>query len=224
MLEGLLIWLQGIAVAHGPLGVFLIAFLQEIVPPIPSTLVSAGSGLLIVGDASVTTASVVKLVTHVGLPIAFGMTLGALIVYGVVYWGGAPLVKRFGHLVGISWDDIEKFRMRMRGTAADEVIFFAARAFPLTPSILLNIVCGVLRWNPVSFIISTFFGTLIRATWSGFLGWQLGNALVSYSNHIEQAHNIFFAVFVIALIAFFGYRKWKSKQPTANSPQQGVLH
>ncbi len=210
MFTGLLIWLQGIAVSHGPLGVFLIAFIQEIVPPIPSTLVSAGSGLLIVGDAPVTIASVTKLVTHVGLPIAIGMTLGAIIVYTVVYWGGPPLVKQFGHFVGISWDDIEKFRTRMRGTVADDIIFFAARAFPLTPSILLNIVCGVLRWNPISFIISTFFGTLIRATWSGFLGWQLGSALVSYSRHIEQAHNIFFAVFVIALVAFFGYRKYKA--------------
>lgn len=217
MFASLLIWLQGIAVSHGPLGVFLIAFIQEIVPPIPSTLVSAGSGLLIIGDAPVTVASVTKLVTHVGFPIAIGMTLGAIVVYAIVYWGGPPLVKRFGHLVGISWDDIEKFRTRMRGTAADDIIFFAARAFPLTPSILLNIVCGVLRWNPISFIISTFFGTLIRATWSGFLGWQLGNALVSYSRHIEQAHNIFFAVFVIALVAFFGYRKWKASQLTTDN-------
>lgn len=217
MFESLLIWLQGIATTHGPWGVFLIAFIQEVVPPIPSTLVSVGSGLLIVGDASVNAASILKLVTHVGLPIAIGMTIGAMIVYGIVYWGGAPVVKRFGHLVGISWDDIERFRTRMHGTAADDVIFFAARAFPLTPSILLNVVCGVLRWNPISFIVSTFFGTLIRATWSGFLGWQLGGALVSYSRHIEQANNVFLIVFVIAIAGFFGYRKHRagriSKEP-----------
>lgn len=213
MFTSLIVWLQDIALVHGPWGVFLIAFIQEVVPPIPSTLVSVGSGLLIIGDASVNVASITKLVTHVGLPIAVGMTLGALIVYGVVYWGGAPVVKRFGHLAGISWDDIERLRARMRGTAADDVIFFVARAFPLTPSILLNVVCGVLRWNPVSFVISTFFGTLIRATWSGFLGWQLGGALVSYAEHIEQANNVFFIVFIIGIVGFLGYRRWKSKRP-----------
>jgi membrane protein DedA with SNARE-associated domain len=223
MFSALLTWLQSIATGHGALGVFLIAFIQEVIPPIPSTLVSAGSGLLIVGDASVNAASIMKLVTHVGLPIAVGMTLGAMIVYGVVYWGGAPAVKRFGHFVGISWDDIERFRARMRGTAADDVIFFVARAFPLTPSILLNVVCGVLRWNPISFIVSTFFGTLIRATWSGFLGWQLGGALVSYSRHIEQANTIFFIVLVLGILIFLGYRRWKSRRPTADGQQQESL-
>lgn len=215
MFESLLIWFQSVASTWGGWGVFFLAFLQEIIPPIPSTLVSFGSGLLIIGDAPITTASVIKLMTHVSLPLAAGMTLGAMIVYGVVYWGGAPLVRRFGHLVGISWDDIEHFKSRMSGTHSDEVILFIARSFPLTPSILINVVCGMLRWNPISFLLSTFFGTVVRATVTGFIGWQLGSAIVSYSSFIEKAHNTIFVICILAIVAFFVYRRYKAKKKAA---------
>ncbi len=212
MFESLFIWLQSIASAWGTWGVFFLAFFQEIIPPIPSTLVSVGSGLLIIGDAPISVASVTKLITHVSLPLSAGMTIGAMIVYGLVYWGGAPLVRRFGYLVGISWDDIEHFKSRMSGTYTDEAILFFARAFPLTPSILINVVCGMLRWNPVSFFLSTFFGTVIRSTISGFVGWQLGSAIVAYSSFIERAHNTIFVIFVLAVGTFFGYRRYKAKK------------
>lgn len=211
MFESLFVWLQGIALAGGAKGVFFLAFLQEIIPPIPSTLVTVASGGLFLSGSAITLESFGRLIGLVALPIALGMTLGSIIIYGLVYWGGAPLIKRFGHLVGTSWDDIERLQGRLSGTVVDEVAFFALRSFPLTPSILLNVVCGLVRWNPISFIISTFFGTLIRATWSGFIGWQLGSALSSYSSFVERAHWAILIIFVVAVIGFFGYRRYKAK-------------
>ena len=217
MTESLLAWVHTIASTWGGWGIFFLALLQEVIPPIPSTLVSFGGGLLLVGDMNVNAASVMRLMTQVSLPLASGMTLGALIVYGVVYWGGAPVVRRYGHLVGVSWDDIERLKSRMSGTHTDEVALFVARSFPLVPSILVNVVCGILRWNPVSFFLSTFFGTVVRATITGFIGWQLGNAVVSYSDFIGHAHNAIVAVAVVGLGAFLGYRRYKAKRMSADS-------
>lgn len=218
MFESLFIWLQGIALAGGAKGVFFLAFLQEIIPPIPSTLVTVASGGLFLSGSALTWESFGRLIMMVGIPIALGMTLGSVIVYGVVYWGGAPLVKRFGHHVGISWESIERLQDRLSGTTADEAIFFAARAFPLIPSVLLNVVCGLVRWNPISFIVSTFFGTVIRATWSGFIGWQLGSALSSYSDFIERTHWGVLIGFVIAVVVFLGYRRHKAKGYNGSLP------
>lgn len=214
MIESFLAWFHVVASTWGGWGIFFLAFLQEVIPPIPSTLVSLGGGLLLVGDMDVNVASVIKLMTHVSLPLASGMTLGALIVYGVVYWGGSPVVHRFGYLVGISWDDIEGFKSRMSGTHTDEIVLFIARSFPLMPSILVNVVCGILRWNPISFFLSTFFGTVIRATVTGFIGWQLGNAVASYSDFVGRAHTTVIVVSVLAVGAFFVYRRHKAKQST----------
>ncbi len=215
MFESLFAWLQGIALAGGAKGVFFLAFLQEIIPPIPSTLVTVASGGLFLSGSAVTLESFGHLIAIVALPIALGMTLGSVIIYGLVYWGGAPLIKRFGHLVGTSWDDIERLQGRLSGTAVDEIAFFALRSFPLTPSILLNVVCGLVRWNPLSFIISTFFGTLIRAAWSGFIGWQLGSALSSYSSFVERANWIVLIGFALAVIGFFAYRRYTAKKKAA---------
>jgi len=215
MFESLFVWLQGIALAGGAKGVFFLAFLQEIIPPIPSTLVTVASGGLFLSGSAVTLESFGRLIGLVALPIALGMTLGSVIIYGLVYWGGAPLIKRFGHLVGTSWDDIERLQGRLSGTAVDEIAFFALRSFPLTPSILLNVVCGLVRWNPISFIISTFFGTLIRAAWSGFIGWQLGSALSSYSSFVERANWVVLLGFALVVIGFFGYRRYKTKKKAA---------
>lgn len=215
MFSSLLIWLQSIAFAYGAWGVFFLAFLQEVVPPIPSTLVTVASGGLLLTGSTITLESIGRLVSVVGIPIAAGMTAGSIIVYGVVYWGGAPLVKRFGHLIGISWGDIEQLQERLQGTAADEVIFFAARAFPLTPSILLNVVCGLVRWNPVSFVFSTFFGTIIRATWTGFIGWQLGSAIVTYERVIRFGNWIVVGLAAAAVVGFVVYRRRKTAEERA---------
>lgn len=211
MIEHFITSIQVFALSWGAWGVFYLAFLQEIIPPIPSTLVTVASGFLFLENAPITTASILKLFLMVGLPIAGGLTIGAMIVYGIVYAGGRPLVRRYGHLIGISEGDIERLHARMKGTTNDEIILFALRAFPLTPSILLNVFAGIVRWNPISFLISTFFGTIIRAMWSGFIGWQLGSVYVQYADFIEQGQTLVLIGAFGALAVFFYRRRQKMR-------------
>ncbi|MBP9771997.1 MAG: VTT domain-containing protein [Candidatus Pacebacteria bacterium] len=211
MIEHLITSIQVFALSWGAWGVFGLAFLQEIIPPIPSTLVTVASGFLFLEHAPITGASILKLFLMVGLPIAGGLTIGAMIVYGVVYAGGRPLVRRYGHLIGTSEEDIERLHTRMKGTTNDEAILFALRAFPLTPSILLNVFAGIVRWNPVSFVISTFFGTIIRAMWSGFIGWQLGAVYVHYADFIEQGQTLVLIIAFGAFVWFFYRRRQKMR-------------
>ena len=214
MIETIITSVQTTFLAGGVLGVFALAFLQEIIPPIPSTLVAVTAGFIFVSGMPISAAGFLKLFWLVGLPIAGGLTLGALIVYGVVYWGGRPLVERWGGKFGVSWSDIEKMQGYMKGHKRDDVIMFSARAFPLIPSLAINVFSGIVRWPPVSFALHTFFGTIIRAMWSGFIGWQFATVYERYASVVENINNAVVIGLVLAGIGFLVWRRRKTARAT----------
>ncbi|MEK7579508.1 MAG: VTT domain-containing protein [Patescibacteria group bacterium] len=211
MLDSLITYLHTAALFAGPLGVFLLSFLQELIPPIPSTLVTLSVGFFFMGDAAITGASMWRLFLYVGLPVSVGLTLGSLMIYGIVYWGGRPVVERFGKYIGITLADIDRLNAYLTGRKYDDVLLFLARSFPLMPSSVLNIFCGLVRWSPVSFFWNTFIGTIIRSMWSGFIGWQVGVVYEAYAARIESFQNILFILAIVAIALFVYIRRRKSR-------------
>ncbi len=209
MISDIVSWIQGIMIALGAPGVLFLAFLQEIVPPIPSTLVVVTAGFMFLGDIPTSFANIPQLFWAVGLPVAIGLSVGSMLVYGVVYWGGRPVIEKYGLYLGVSWKDIEGLQKHIRGSIMDDVLLFSARALPLVPSVAINVFCGVVRWRPLSFFLHTFFGTIIRAMWAGFIGWEFGNVYQHYATVIENTQNSIFAVLVIAIGVFLYIRKRK---------------
>lgn len=212
MISGILGFIQGIMLSVGVPGVLFLAFIQELIPPIPSTLVVVSAGFIFLGDVAVSFESLMRLFWTVGLPVAVGLTLGSVIIYGLVYWGGRPFVDRYGKYLGVAWADIEGFQQHMRGHVMDDVLLFGARALPVVPSIAINVFCGIVRWSPVSFLLNTFFGTIIRAMWAGFIGWEFRALYDHYATIIENTQNTIFLVLLIAAGSFFYYRKHKQKK------------
>lgn len=213
--------IQAALFAMGSVGVFTLALVQELIPPIPSTLVTVSAGFVFLSGDHMSWAAFMKLFWVVGLPVASGLTLGALAVYGLVYWGGRPLVEKWGGKVGLSWTDVEKVQSYMKGHKSDDVILFAARSFPLMPSLAINVFCGIVRWPPISFILHTFFGTVIRAMWSGFVGWQFASLYHRYAAVVEQTQNIIMGVIVLGVMGFL-YWRWQ-KAPRATLEKETLI-
>ncbi len=209
MFETLIAYFHTAALFAGPWGIFLLSLVQEIVPPIPSTLVTLSAGFFFMGDAAITVGSVGKLFFIVGIPVAAGLTLGSFVVYGIVYWGGRPVVERFGKYIGITLADIDRLDTYLKGKKFDDALLFLARSFPLMPSSVLNIFCGLVRWNPLSFAATTFVGTIIRSMWSGFIGWQVGVVYETYAHKIESFQNVLFILAVVAIAIFVYIRRKK---------------
>lgn len=212
MFEGLTAFAGYIAHTYGAFGVFILAFIQELIPPIPSTVVTTAAGFLFFGGTEVTLAGLKSLFWYVGLPIAGGLSIGALVVYGVVYAAGKPVVEKWGKYAQVSWDDIEKLRKYMRGHVWDEALLFAARATPIVPSVVINIFCGVVRWNPVTFFILTFLGTIIRAMWMGFLGWELGSLFLKYAAVSGQVERLVIVVILAGGLIFLVRRRKRTEK------------
>lgn len=206
MIDTLVIHLHDIVFMAGFWGIVLFAFAQEIIPPIPSTIFAITLGFALFAGASFSLSTLISIITTIGIPIALGLTVGAIIIYGVFYWGGRPLLERYGRYIGVSWSDIEQLRERFHDTNKDELLLFIARAFPLVPSVALNVFAGIVRWPLKSFVVLTFSGTIIRGFLGAIIGWQTGGAFIRYAQILEQINTWVFGGIVVALIGFVGYR------------------
>lgn len=200
------------ASAYGALGVFALAIFQEIFPPLPSTLVAMVSGFLFLGGAEISGAAFWNLFVGVALPLSAGLTIGAMVIYGVVYALGRPAVERWGKYAGVSWADLEKLQSYMRRHVTDEWGLFIARALPLVPSVALNVFFGLVRWRPWMFATLTFFGTIIRALITGFIGWQVGNLYLAYASAIDRFQNIMLIAVVLVVALYLSRKKFREKK------------
>ncbi len=211
MFEEIILYLESVLLAYGPLGVFLGSIIEEIIAPIPSTLVIMGTSFIILQGAAISPETIFSLFINVVLPASVGVTIGSLLIYTLAYYLGKELIDRLGKYLGVSWENIEKAQSKFEESRSDEVILFTVRALPVVPSIAINIFCGFVRYDLKKFVIITFLGTLVRAFILGFLGWQFGSLYQTISTEISYFEEISVVVIVLSIIIYFLYEKYKKR-------------
>jgi len=187
----------------------LASIIEEIIAPIPSTLVIMGSSFLILKGYPIAVDSMMRLLIYVVLPASAGVTLGSLFVYAIGYFLGSPFIKRWGKYMGVSWDDIEKAEGRFSQGQSDNLILFILRAVPVVPSVAISIFCGFIRYRLRDYIMFTFLGSLVRGFVLGILGWQFGMLYLEISQQISFLEELVLLVLVIALAVYLYWRKTK---------------
>lgn len=185
------------------------SIIEEIIAPIPSTLVIMGSSFLILKGYPIAVDSMMRLLIYVVLPASAGVTLGSLFVYAIGYFLGSPFIKRWGKYMGVSWDDIEKAEGRFSQGKSDNLILFILRAVPVVPSVAISIFCGFIRYRLRDYITFTFMGSLVRGFVLGILGWQFGMLYLEISQQISFLEELVLLVLVIALAVYLYWRKTK---------------
>lgn len=194
---------------YGVWGVFLAAFTEEVIAPIPSGIVmmSAGYGFLI--GLPVNIGNLLYLGYKVALPLSLGLTLGSFFVYGIAYRYGETLIKKFGKYIGLSWSDIERVRRQFEKGYQDELILLFIRSLPLLPSVAINAVCGIMRFKIKTYALMTFLGSFIRAYIISFAGWQLGNVYELYAPLVDRSEKYVLASLLGLFIAYLLWKKYK---------------
>ena len=187
------------------------SIIEEIIAPIPSTLVIMGSSFLILKGYPIAVDSIMRLLIYVVLPASAGVTLGSLFVYAIGYFLGSPFIKRWGKYMGVSWDDIEKAEGRFSSGQSDNLILFTLRAVPVVPSVAISIFCGFIRYRLRDYITFTFMGSLVRGFVLGILGWQFGMLYLEISQQISFLEELVLLVLVIALAFYLYWRKTKKE-------------
>lgn len=207
MLNEIILYLQNLLLAYGPLGVFLASMVEEIIAPIPSTLVIMGTSFVILKGSTISLDAFLKLFINIVLPASLGVALGSLLVYGIGYFAGKPFLKRWGRYLGVSWDDIEKAEEKFQNSSSDDILLFTVRAIPIIPSVAISAFCGVIRFDVKKYLIITFLGTLVRASILGFIGWQFGSLYQSAAEKISYLEEISLITIIIIITAYIIYKK-----------------
>lgn len=211
MFEEIILYLESVLLAYGSLGVFLGSIVEEIIAPIPSTLVIMGTSFIILQGAAISPETIFSLFINVVLPASVGVTIGSLLIYTLAYYLGKELIDRLGKYLGVSWENIEKAQSKFEESRSDEVVLFILRALPVVPSIAINVFCGFVRYDLKKFVVITFLGTLIRAFILGFLGWQFGSLYQTISTKISYLEEISVVVIILSIIIYFLYEKYKKR-------------
>jgi membrane protein DedA with SNARE-associated domain len=213
LLHTIITWIQSI----GWMGVFLGSVLEEIFPPIPSTLTQLTYGALLLGDIPISGTLIVKSLLLVGLPAAVGVLVGSLPFYAIGYFFGKPFIERWGKWLGVRWEAILKLEQRFKQNAWDDIIFTGLRAIPLIPSIVLSIGPGVLRLPFRTYALGTFIGTFIRASIMGFAGGLIGSQVDTVAEMIDHTGNVGLVIFAIScMIGLWWMLKTKKKSSKNN--------
>lgn len=207
MLPSLVNVITASVLSLGVLGVFLAGVLEEVVVPIPSALTMMAAGFFFLGGQPVTSSTLIILFAHVAIPLTLGLTIGSLFTYWLAHRFGRPAVERFGHYARISWADIERLERRLEKNKSQSVTIFSLRVFPLLPSVVINVFCGLIRLPLWRYCLLTFGGVVIRSYIVALIGWQLGSVYHSYASYFERIEFAGLVVALVFLIVFYVRRK-----------------
>jgi membrane protein DedA with SNARE-associated domain len=167
LLENLLALVAGAIIATisslGYLGIVLLMAIESACIPLPSEIIMPFSGYLVS-----TGRFDLWLVATAG---AIGCNVGSTIAYAVGYFGGRPLVEKWGRFVLMSrrdLDTVDRFFARFGGATV-----FVCRVLPVVRT-FIALPAGIARMPQLKFQIYTFVGSWPWCFALAYIGEQLG--------------------------------------------------
>jgi membrane protein DedA with SNARE-associated domain len=202
LLNTILDALKGLITQYGYPAVFVAAFLEVILPPIPSEVIFPLVGFTAQSEG-------LGLGNAIGMAIAgaIGSTAGAIVIYGISMKLGRAAIVKFGKRVRVGEKEIE--RAEKWFTKYGSVAVFTARMVPGIREII-SIPAGIGKMNLGRFTIFTFAGSLVWSIVLTLAGYYLGEAWSAFS---EQASAAFTIVSIMVLAGIFAIvAVWYSKR------------
>jgi len=179
--------------AMGYAGIVLLMAIESACIPLPSEIIMPFSGYLVF-----TGRFDLLLVATAG---ALGCNLGSTIAYAVGYWGGRPLVEKWGSLVLMSRRDLERvdwFFARFGG-----ITVFISRLLPVVRT-FIALPAGIARMPQLRFQVYTFLGSWPWCYALAYIGMKLGERWES-DPELRSIMHRFDALILAALLLALGW-------------------
>lgn len=192
-------WIMDSIRAHGPWSVFVGVIIESVIVPIPSPLIIMGAGFVLISADLSFFQALLPIVLQIVLPGSVASTLGSYIGYGIGYFGGKPMVDRWERFLGFRWNDVAAMERRFQSGRINTSIFFL-RALPIFPLSVISAAAGLLRLPLRQFSLWTFYGTIPRCLFLGYLGWGLGETYQGIAKGIDKAEGIVSGILILAII------------------------
>ena len=191
-------------------GVVLLMAIESVFFPIPSEVVMPLAGWMLI-SAKGHSAWFVLLAGGYG---ALGSLVGALLIYAVGAMGGRPLLERYGKLVLITQQELNKADQWFHryGTWA----VFLARLIPVARS-LISLPVGITRMPLLSFSLLTFAGSFLWSLGLAYGGYVLGENWETLRRAMRP-FDIPILVIGVLLVGFYIYRRLRNEARRIREP------
>ncbi len=206
---------------YGALGVFLASIVEEIIAPIPSTVVVLTASFFMTKGMPFEMA-LPTILLQIMLPASLGIAIGSLFPYYLARIGEKVAIDRFGRFLGVNWQMIDDAEKWFKKRHADEAAIFITRAIPGLPSVLVGIFCGLIRIPVHEFLIWSFLGSLVRTFALGMIAWSVGKTYRTFAQNLAFIENIIVyvcAVLGLAFVSFLLFRHLKRRRNGSSSPK-----
>jgi membrane protein DedA with SNARE-associated domain len=186
----------------GYLGIVLLMAIESACIPLPSEIIMPFAGYLVF-----TGRFDLALVATAG---ALGCNLGSAAAYAVGYFGGRPLVERWGRYLLMSRGDldlVDRFFQRFGGLTV-----FVCRLLPVVRT-FIALPAGIARMPQGRFHLYTFLGSWPWCYALAYVGFRLGAAWQT-DPRLRQAFHDFHLVIVAAflvLAAWYVWHRWQHR-------------
>jgi membrane protein DedA with SNARE-associated domain len=132
-----------------------------------------------------------------------GATLGALVAYAIGYFGGRPILERWGRYLFITPADLDRTEVffARHGTKAA----FFGRLVPVIRS-LVSFAAGIGRMPLGPFILFTALGSLPWTLFLVVVGVQLGANWETIGGILKQFEYAIIGLLVLVVVGFIWFR------------------
>jgi membrane protein DedA with SNARE-associated domain len=199
ILTALFVFISSLVAATGYVGITLLMAIESACIPLPSELIMPFAGYLVyTGKMQLLWAATAG---------AIGCNLGSLVAYEIGYYGGRPLVERYGRwiLMGrreLDWAD-SFFQRHGEWAVVIGRLLPVIRTFIALPA-------GVARMPRGKFHIYTFIGSWPWCFALAYFGMKLGENWRSLGKYFHKFDAII-GVALIAAIAWFLWSHWQNR-------------
>jgi membrane protein DedA with SNARE-associated domain len=183
----------------GYLGVMLLMAIESACIPLPSEVIMPFSGYL-----AYTGQFNLWMVAVVG---AIGCNVGSEIAYEIGYYGGRPLVERYGSYVLLSENELdwaERFFARF-----GDLTVLLSRMLPVVRT-FIALPAGVARMPRLRFHLYTFVGSFPWCLGLAYLGMKAGENWKYLGKYFHEFDKVIAAVILLGL-AWFVWSRWKHR-------------
>jgi membrane protein DedA with SNARE-associated domain len=203
ILTALFTFISSLIAATGYGGIVILMAIESACIPLPSELIMPFAGYLVYTGS-------MKLL-WVATAGAIGCNLGSLVAYEIGYYGGRPLVERYGRwvLMGrreLDWAD--RFFSRWGYLAV-----FVARMLPVVRT-FIALPAGIARMPRLRFHLYTFLGSWPWCFLLAWIGMKMGENWRNLGKYLHKFDAVIIVLLAVGII-WFVRSHWKNRLTTA---------
>ena len=189
-------WVIG---ASGYGGIVILMAIESACIPLPSELIMPFAGYLVsTGHFNLYWAATAG---------AIGCNVGSVIAYEIGYYGGRPLVEKYGSYILMSHHDVEMADQLFERYGA--IAIFVGRLLPVIRT-FIALPAGIARMPRVPFHLYTFLGSWPWCFGLAYLGMKLGDHWMDLKPYFLRFKEVI-AVFLLVGVVWFVRTHWKNR-------------